>query len=696
MADKIFKDTLEALLKKDKRLVDEHKELNLGMIRELADKTDEKLIELLLSNDETAKKFFIKVKNVLVFKQHDLKFFLDANQIDNSYTDFENRIGLASGSRLLKDNSEVVLNFPFKDCVLEGGQTTEEGTDEYYYYNENDQKFELSEAQRNEIFFNEVLAQDEIDRLFEPKAFNDIVKYTGKGKETFKAFTRDEEGTITDNLIIKGNNLLALHSLKEEFTDRVKLIYIDPPYNTGGDSFKYNDRFNHSTWMTFMKNRLEVASQLLKDEGVIFIQIDERELAYLKVLCDEVLGRENFVIQINWQRTTQRTVLGQGATPVINIVEYILCYLKNSNRKDDALNKIQKIIPSNDKMYNQYNLMMKTEGKRVLHKTLNQNGQEIKIYKHSGFELESIPAKTRSEEHYIKHFDFIVRKDSQQQESSLEQVIMSNIQKNDTLFSVERILKQGKRKGELSKSFYMNDNVIYYLKTYAAVIDKKIFRKVDMNNLWLDYEISSAGIAEEGGVILKRGKKPEELIRRIIEIGTKNENDIVMDFHVGSGTTAAVAHKLKRQYIGIEQLDYGKNDSVARLKNVIKGDSSGISEHDKVSWKGGGSFIYLEIKKWNEEAKEKVRESKSLKELEKLLAELSEKYFLNYNVKFKEFQKKIIKEKEFIALSLPKQKEMFAKMLDLNQLYVNASEMEDKKYGMTKEDIALTKNFYNQ
>ena len=165
MTDIKFKNKLESLLKKDSRLVDENKELNLAAIRDLSDKTDSKLIELLLSNDEATKKFFLKTKNVLVFKQNDFKFFLDSNQIDNSYTAFENRIGLASGSRLLKENNDVVLNFPYKDCVLEGGQSTEEGTDEYYFYNEEEEKYVIKTARRKEIFLNEVIAKDEIDRL---------------------------------------------------------------------------------------------------------------------------------------------------------------------------------------------------------------------------------------------------------------------------------------------------------------------------------------------------------------------------------------------------------------------------------------------------------------------------------------------------------------------------------------------------
>jgi adenine-specific DNA-methyltransferase len=633
-----------------------------------------------LRNETLKEKFFVKVKDVLVFKQNLFINFLEQkNYLNDSYTQYKNKVGLTIDGKYLKQRNEVALVWPFKDCILEGGQSREED-------------------KREEIFFNEILAQDEITRLLEPKILTNAKRIDKDGEHQLKSFNRDAElnrkrglpeDTITDNLIIKGNNLLALHTLKEEFAGKVKLIYIDPPYNTGGDSFQYNDSFNHSTWLTFMKNRLETAKSLLRKDGVIFIQIDERELAYLKVLADEVFTRENFVIQINWQRTTQRTVLGQGATPIINIVEYILCYVKNAANKDAALNKIQKTIPSNDKMYNQYNLLMKSEGKRELFKKLNHNGQEINIYKHKDFKIESIPAKARTEEFYMENFEYIVRKDSQQQESSVEQLIMSNLQKNDTLFSVERVLKQGKRKGELNKSYYMNDNVIYHLKKYAEVIDSKIFRKVDMNNLWLDYEVSSAGIAEEGSVKLKRGKKPEELIKRIIEIGSNEENDIVLDFHLGSGTTCAVAHKLGRQYIGIEQLDYGDNDSVVRLKNVVKGDQSGISK--SLNWQGGGSFVYLELKKYNQTFIEQIEEAKDTKGLLKIWGQMKAKSFFNYSVDLQKFQENI---EEFKQLKLKKQKEILCELLDKNQLYVNLSSLNDTDFACTKEEKRVTKDFY--
>ena len=183
---------------------------------------------------------------------------------------------------------------------------------------------------------------------------------------------------------------------------------------------------------------------------------------------------------------------------------------------------------------------------------------------------------------------------------------------------------------------------------------------------------------------------PEALIERILNIGT-SESDIVLDYHLGSGTTAAVAHKMNRQYIGIEQLDYGENDSVVRLQNVINGDQSGISK--SVNWQGGGSFVYLELAKKNEKALEQISACKSLEDLTALFDELCSKYFLHYNVRVKEFRKEIESDR-FKQLSLKQQKEMFSCMLDLNQLYVNVDDRHDKNTGLTKDDIAITEDFY--
>src|SRR5690554_1755481 len=318
--------TLESQLKKEPNYVSDSGELKKWVVLNKAQNFDEELIELLLK-DKTIKDYFFKENaGVTVFNQNlFIQFLEQKNYLNDSYTQYKNKVGLTIDGKYLKQRNEVALVWPFKDCVLEGGQSREED-------------------KREEIFFNEILAQDEITQLFEPKVLTNAKVYdasTGSAQvneQTFKGFTRDAElnkkrglpeDTITDNLIIKGNNLLALHSLKKEFAGKVKLIYIDPPYNTGNDGFKYNDNFNHSTWLTFMKNRLEVARELLRDDGIIAIHLDQMEEAYLKILCDEVFGRENYINTIAVKSSTPSgTKTVHKDKTIIKQKDFIIVYRK--------------------------------------------------------------------------------------------------------------------------------------------------------------------------------------------------------------------------------------------------------------------------------------------------------------------------------------------------------------------------------
>lgn len=236
------------------------------------------LIMALLSNKKIKEQFEVVINDTSIFKIEEFIQQLTYKDFwKDSYTKYSNKIGLTSNGKYLDYNSDVILDFPFKDCVLEGGMTKEE-------------------VGKKEVYYNKVIARDEVDNLLAPKVFTNTKKFIQNDEKSVSKITD------TDNLIIKGNNLLALHSLKEKYAGKVKCIYIDPPYNTGGDSFKYNDRFNHSTWLTFMKNRLEIARKLLSDDGSIWINIDDDEQAYLKILLDNIFGRENFINTIIWQK----------------------------------------------------------------------------------------------------------------------------------------------------------------------------------------------------------------------------------------------------------------------------------------------------------------------------------------------------------------------------------------------------------
>jgi adenine-specific DNA-methyltransferase len=656
-----IKENLYSLLKKDSRFWDEEtKELNETLFKDLIDKLDEKLIDLLLSNKETKEKFFIKINDVYVLKQNDLKFFIDENKLDNSYTQYQNKIGLRVGNKLLSEITEkdVILEWPFKDCVLEGGMTKE------------DQK-------RNEIFFNEVLAKDEIDRLFDPKALVNWKRHTIKGEEKVKELKCDKNGTIRENLIIKSNNLLALHTLKEKFTGKVKLIYIDPPYNIDGDGFNYNDNFNESTWLTFMKNRLEIARELLSEEGTIIIQIDDNEFAQLKLLAGEVFktapsGKSNFVQIIEVKTNVGAANEYQNPFMPKNC-EYLLIFAKNYDKRAYKPEWIKSDI---DRNYKYFVENPKDESENWI----ISSAKEIftKLYSTEEWDKEDIVYNF-----YIKNINNIFRTISPKGPGKKLKEALNNSKNN-------KITEYKREDGERVVC-YNGELVRFYLKNIKKDIDGKLIISRELGSLWTD--IPWTGIAKEGGVKLKKGKKPEKLLRRIIEMSTE-PGEIVMDYHLGSGTTCAVAHKMGRQYIGIEQLDYKQNGSVIRLNNVIKGDKTGVSK--SVKWQGGGDFVYIELAKWNKEAKEKILKAKTLSELEKLFNKLYEKYFLNYNVKTKEFKEKFIKEEGFKNLSLNDQKRLFIEMLDMNQMYVNFSERADKKYNLSQEDIALSEEFYNK
>jgi adenine-specific DNA-methyltransferase len=684
---KKLKQSIIKLLKKDDRIWNEEKtELNQTLLLDLIDKIDEKVINLLLQEKETRNKFFVKIKDVYVFKTNEFKFFMEENKVDNSYTIYKNKIGLTDGKRFLKDTNDVVLNFPRKDCVLEGGQSTEEGMDNYFEYSKKLKSYEKKESQRKEIFFNQILAKDEIDRLRDEKALVNWKRYTKDGKQEVKKINRNENGTIKDNLVIKGNNLLALHSLKKEFAGKVKLIYIDPPYNTGSDSFSYNDSFNHSTWLTFMKNRLEIAKELLKDDGIICIQCDDSEQAYLKVLLDEVMGRDQFETSFYVQVRYDNKTLTED-NDFQKVMEIVHVYSKRH----------RVFVPN--KLKEEYSLdKFKFEVKELKKgETVEVNGKKVEIFKEGQYLIKEVPSSIKALKETWATGSLI-----RQGGTAAEFLSKYLIKRKDGLNILYKVYDMGndglghryitgpKKKESFRGKFYTGVPE----KIKESVLRGDYRKEKAIPNLlfnYLSYEGDFGNCRHEGGVNIRGGKKPEALILSFIEYFTK-EGDLVLDYHLGSGTTCAVAHKMGRQYIGIEQLDYGKNDSVVRLKNVINGDQSGISK--AVNWKGGGEFIYCELAKWNEQAKEKILVCKNLKELEKLFDTLYEKYFLNYNLKIKEFKEKVIKEAEFKSLSLNEQKKMFLTMLDLNQMYVNKTEMADKKFNISKEDQELTSKFY--
>lgn len=651
-----FNQHITQLLKADNRLVDEENDIQINVLRDLVNNLDSQLIELLIADDKVREKFFIQVKDVYVFKQNDFIFYLDSKVLDGSYTQYANRIGLASGGKFLTDSTDYVLDFPYKDCVLEGGQSTEEGNDVYFEYDADANDYVEKTAKRKEIFYNNIIAKDEIDRLLEPKAFQKVVRYDANSETIPTSFTRDAElnrqrglpeDTITDNLIIKGNNLLALHSLEKEFKGKVKLIYIDPPYNTGNDSFAYNDKFNHSAWLTFMYNRISVAKRLLTDDGSICINLDDKESHYCKILCDLIYGRENFISNVIWKKKYSPQ---NDAKYFSDMHDHILIYSKNkSNYKPNLIPRTEEANaryknPDNDPRgpWKPGDFSVKTYSEKYDYPITLPSGRIV------------IPPKSRCWRTSKENFDKLIKEN---------RIYFGN--NGDSVPQIKRFLTEV-QDGTPPQSIW----------DYSEVGHNQDARKEIVNLI-------------EGDDFAT--PKPEKLIERIIHIGS-NENDIILDFQLGSGTTAAVAHKMNRQYIGVEQMDYVETISLQRLNKVIGGEQGGISKAQ--NWQGGGSFVYAELAKNNETAKERIEACTNLEELIQLFEELNTRYFLDYNVRVKDFKENVIKEEAFINLSLARQKELFKRMLDNNQLYVNLSEVEDARYKLSEDAIRLTKDFY--
>lgn len=546
--------TLIEVLKQNADFFSESGELLRNAVYEAAMKMDSSLIKLLVDNETTKKRFFTDVDGVLVFDKVGFGWVINNKEfLPDSYTRFKNKIGLVdeSGS-FISSSDNVELVFPYKDCVLEGGQTKE------------DQK-------RSEIFYNETLAPDEIDRLLYPKVLTNAKRYTSNGNAQITEFSDN------DNLIIKGNNLLAIASLKRKFAGRIKLIYIDPPYNTGNDSFGYNDKFNRSSWLSFMKSRLKIAKDLLSPDGAIYVQLDYHQVHYAKILMDEIFGEENFQREIIWR----------------------IGWLSGYKTKD------------NNWIRNHDTILF-----------YSKNPKSLKFIKN-----------------YIPKNEFKKIAQSDAERYPIEDVWNGN--EYDDLNSIAIVSFAGET---VSKLLNPDDEV--------------------------------------------KGQKSEKLLERILRAHT-SKGDIVLDFFGGTGTTAAVAHKMGRKYIVCEQLDKHIDIELRRLNKVISGEQSGISKRN--NWQGGGSFVYCELAKLNQHYVDKIESATTDAEIVALLAEIIETDFISCKVNPAEIKENA---KSFEELSIGDKKKFLMELLDKNQLYVNYCDIDDENYHISEEDKAFTKSFY--
>lgn len=406
-------------------------------------------------------------------------------------------------------------------------------------------------------------------------------------------FIKDYGDKTSENMLIKGDNLLVLRSLVEMFKGRpdkekVKCIYIDPPYNSGNAFEHYDDNLKHSEWLTMMRDRLHLLKKLLRKDGIIFVQISEDEFAYLKCLMDEIFGRDKYLSTIVVKTKTGAGVGQESFLMTIN--EYILVYASHDKK---SVKNFQEYIevPIDESVTDTYNLIFEKTGKDKLVKTIKGSRVgEIKVFTHSNYKIIKLEKAERTQKNYYQHFEKIFRTTNPQ--GGLMKKIMPQLPKTE-LVSIEHMPSKGRHAGKIHRSYFYKGALIVWLHDTAIknTAEKSVNKLAKNNNFW--EQNLWQGIDPEGDVKFPQSKKPERLVERILTMTTR-ENDLVMDSFAGSGTTGAVAHKMGRKWLMVEVGKHAEEKIMPRLQKIISGkDQTGISKD--VNWKGGGGFKYYQL-----------------------------------------------------------------------------------------------------
>ena len=443
----------------------------------------------------------------------------------------------------------------------------------------------------------------------------------------------------------------------------------------GGTNFKL------SSWLVFMKNRLEIARRLLSNDGALFVQISDDGVGELHCVLKDIFGVENFINKIT-VKTKSPSGFASVNPGVFETAEYILGFAKNkrawkynpqyvksgydTNYKSVVINKdspasewiIRNIVDvlAEEHGYNDAKAMRDELDKPVVDEMVAQFA-----FENADCVFQSVAIGNNAGQAVVE-----ARDQSKKQP--------------------ERILTV-EREGQYTVYVHKGREIAFYSKKLHEV-DGELVPSTQVSNIWTDtpYE----GIASEGGVTLKGGKKPEKLIRRILEMAS-NPGDIVLDYHLGSGTTCAVAHKIGRRYIGIEQLEYGDDDSTVRLESVIKGDITGVSK--AVKWQGGGSFVYCELAKLNQTIVEEIEAATDDTTLSDIYGRMVKSGFISYKVNPADIDAAA---GDYAALTFDDKKRFLMEILDKNLLYVNYCDIDDEEFGISDEDKAFTRSFYRE
>ena len=602
---------------------------------------DSELIAAVLNSDLLKENFTMQVADTTIFQINNLIELFEADEFwKDSYTKYSKKIGLSSGGKFIDETTDVVLDFPYKDTVLKASMSKEDTDKE--------------DLRPEEPFLNEVIAKEEIDILLDKKILVNAKRYSVEGEEEIDCFNGD-------NLIIKGNNLLALHTLKERYNGKIKLIYIDVPYyfkkKISDDAFKYNSNFKMSTWLVFLKNRLEIAKELLSEDGSIWINISEDGMHYLKVIADSIFGNDHFVGTI-----PRKTRDGKSDVPFnfSQDFDWLLVYTNASDSESIVGRSVnRKYITTEDFPNRPWRIADLTKQTTIQER---ENSNFTMINPKTGKKYPPNPKRS-----------WAVTKDTFQEwykKGGIGFPDDYDFMKGEKPF--RRVFKDEDE--QKSKPSAVSSD--FLLKEFIAMVLGKAKNKsgnTEIDQLFGRDEFDYA--------------KPEMLLKSIIEIAT-TEEDIVMDFFMGSATTQAVAMKMNRKFIGIEQMDYINTVSVPRLQKVIEGEQGGISKD--VNWQGEGSFVYAELMEKNTGFLKSVVSASSMTELQEVFDLMLETADFEFQIDLDEVKNTIWR------LPVEDQKRTLIKIIDKNQLYYNYSEIDDINVRdlISDTDYAFNQSFY--
>lgn len=439
-----------------------------------------------------------------------------------------------------------------------------------------------------------------------------VGKYDDKVVEP-RILLEDKEKSYGDpdseNMLIHGDNLIALQALQQDYAGEIKCIYIDPPYNTGSAFEHYDDNLEHSIWLSLMKQRLILLRDLLSEDGSIWIQIDDEEQAYLKVLCDEVFERSNFVnmISVNMKNIAGASGGGEDKRLKKNC-EYILIYAKdysllplfNGPYIYTEMSELIQQYLDEGRSWKYTSVLLDPGEKTYIGSTVDGDGNEIKVYARRNYKSASVNQIAKKEglttkEAYRK-YGINVYRTTNAQTSIRTRIINFRKEYNveDQLLSIEYIPRTGKNRGKVYEQFYKDDgcNLFVWLRDTSEVIDGELYKR-DLQGTYWDMNAWMKNLTKEGAVEFGNGKKPEQLIRQILEMTTE-PGEWVLDSFLGSGTTAAVATKMNRKWVCIELGEHAYTHCKARLDRVVDGtDTGGITK--AVNWQGGGGYHFYEL-----------------------------------------------------------------------------------------------------